>query len=40
MYFSVIFLYVTNHQIFKVAIVVNIVYTYFTRIQFEYEYDL
>ena len=36
MYFSVMLFSVTKHQIFKVAIVVNLVYTYLTRIQFEY----
>ena len=31
------FFSVTKHQIFEVAIVVDLVYTYLTRIQFEYD---
>ena len=37
MYFSAMFFPVTRHQIFLVAIVVNLVYTYLTRIQFMYD---
>ena len=36
MYFSAMFFSVTRHQILLVAIVVNLVYTYLTRIQFMY----
>ena len=34
MYLSAMFFSVTRHQILLVAIVVNLVYTYLTRIQF------
>ena len=37
MYFSAMFFSVTKHQILLVAIVVNLVYTYLTRIQFMYD---
>ena len=38
MYFSVMFFFsVTKHQIVYVATVVNLVYTYLTRIQFDYD---
>ena len=37
MYFSAMFFSVTRHQILLVAIVVNLVYTYLTRIQFMYD---
>ena len=37
MYLSAMFFSVTRHQILLVAIVVNLVYTYLTRIQFMYE---
>ena len=35
MYFSVMFFSFTKHQLFQVAIVVNRVYPYLTRIQFD-----
>ena len=38
MYFSVMFFFsVTKHQIVQVATVVNLVYIYLTRIQFDYD---